>query len=68
MYLKVIHSKNENLIFKIKSYKFIKGSNIIIQRLMIQNNRLDSLTLFTFDSEINPCLVRYVKRNLILIL
>lgn len=37
-----------------------KGSNILLQRLMIQNNMLEQIALFTFDTEVNPCMVTYV--------
>lgn len=40
------------------------GSNILLQRLMIQNNKIESISLVTFDSEINPCGVTYVIRIL----
>lgn len=36
------------------------GSNILLQRLMIQNNDIQQICLFTFDSEMNPCSVYYV--------
>jgi hypothetical protein len=36
-----------------------KGANILLQRLMTQNNINEPFSLFGFDSEINPCLVSY---------
>ena len=38
-----------------------EASNILIQRLVIQNNVLDSFALFTFDSSLKACRVLYVR-------
>lgn len=36
-----------------------ESSNILLQRLMTQNNIFESFDLFTLDSDCNPCLVNY---------
>lgn len=36
-----------------------ESANILIQRLMIQNNKVEAFSMFTFDSEINPCPMSY---------
>ncbi|CAF0970059.1 unnamed protein product [Brachionus calyciflorus] len=36
-----------------------ESSNILLQRLMVQNSDIQEITLFTFDSEMNPCNVIY---------
>jgi len=57
------------LIFrKLKTTFHLKGANILIQRLMIQNNKMEPFTMFTFDSEINPCPVNYVRNGVFFIL
>lgn len=54
-------------IFIYSFYFFLNlGSNILLQRLMIQNKDIQQISLFTFDSEMNPCVVSYViLKNLI---
>ena len=51
---------------KLKTTFHLKGANILIQRLMIQNNKMEPFTMFTFDSEINPCPVNYVRNGVFL--
>lgn len=36
-----------------------ESSNILLQRLMTQNNIYEAFNLFTFDSDLNPSLVNY---------
>ena len=40
---------------------FFLGANILLQRLMAQNNIYEAFNLFTFDTELNPSLVVYVR-------
>ncbi len=40
------------------------AANLLLQRLMIQQGFAEKLTLYTFDSNLNPCLVHYVSSNM----